>query len=79
MTEEIVDEVISDLPKSLSRGFGKQTWGWSLAVDVRISGPKELGLSGSYGVSGSISELAAIAFARSLEKRGFKVSIGSIH
>ena len=74
MTEAVVEEVIAELPASLSSGFGKQEWGWSLAVDVRLRNPQELGLSGSYGMSGKIAEGAAEAFARRLEKRGFQVT-----
>lgn len=78
MTEMVIEEVIAELPASLQQGFGKQQWGWSLAVDVRLNNPRELGLSGSYGISGKIAECAAKEFAHRLEMRGFKVMCGEM-
>ncbi len=75
MSEELIEEIILDLPDSLSEGYGKTSWGWSLGVDVRLSNPNELCLSGSYSISGRISELAADAFAQRLQKLGFKTEI----
>lgn len=78
MSEKLIDEIITDLPQTISHGFGKQSWGWSLAADVRLRNPQELGLSGSFSLSGKIAELAAEAFARRLEKRGYTVDVGAL-
>ncbi len=92
LTEKIIEEVIADLPASMRQGGGKQRWGWSLAVDVTLKNyiwladakgtvkdePRELMLSGSFGQSGMIAEGFAEAFARRLEKRGFKVNVGKM-
>lgn len=78
MTEKLIDEIITELPASLSQGFGKEEWGWALAVDVCLRNPRELELSGSYIMSGKIAEFAAEAFACQLEKRGFEVKCGEM-
>ena len=79
VSENDIEEIIADLPETLSHGFGKQQWGWSLAVDLRLRDAREIGLSGSYGMSGKIAEGFAEAFARRLEKRGIPCDVGSLH
>lgn len=74
ISEALIDSVISELPDNLSRGFGKQSWGWSLAVDVKLKNPQEIALSGSYGISWEFAEVSAKAFKSILEKRGFQIS-----
>lgn len=78
MNDVIIEEIIAELPISLSRGYGKQPWGWSLAVDVCLHSPLELKLSGSYGLSGQIAESAAEIFAYHLEKHNFRVIVSQI-
>lgn len=79
LTREVVKEIIPTLPDSLKRGCGEQEWGWSLAVDVRLRGANEVGLSGSYGASGYIAELAADCFASRLKAAGYGAEVGPIH
>lgn len=74
VTAAVINEIICELPASLKNGLSRQTWGWSMAVDVRLE-PGGLHLSGSYSLSGKIAEFAAEAFARRLEQRGFKVEV----
>ena len=78
ITETLVDEIISELPKELRFGPGKQSWGWSIAVDVNIRNQTELGLGGSYGMAAMVGSGVAEAFARRLEKRGFQVTCGAM-
>jgi len=77
VSENVIEEVIEDLPETMNLGFGKQKWGWSLSVDLRLISPREIFLSGSYGASGNISETFAEAFARRLEKRGIDCKVVS--
>lgn len=81
ITEKELDDLISnDLPDVMSRrGGGRQTWGWSLIVDVKLREETVIGLSGSYGLSGDFAELSAEVFARHLEKRGYNVVISEMH
>ncbi len=74
MTEPLIEEIIAELPESIRDGGGKQSWGWSLAVDVRLNSEHALGLSGSYTLSGHIADRAAESFAHQLAKRGYKVT-----
>ncbi len=82
LTDEVVESVIADLPDGLIDPYGmggpsRQSWGWAIACDVRLT-EGLLTLSGSYGMSGNIARYAAEAFARRLEKRGYRVSIGEL-
>lgn len=78
VSENDIDEIINDLPDFLTQGFGKQKWGWSLAVDLCLRSSREISLSGSYSMSGENSELFAEAFARRLGKRGIPCSVGRL-
>ena len=73
--EAAIDYCIERLPKSFAHGASRQRWGWSLAVDIRLSGDS-VELSGSYGMSGKIAEGFAEAFARQLEHAGFRAEVG---
>lgn len=79
ISENEINSAISKLPENLSRGAGKQEWGWSLAVDVRLRRPKEIGLSGSYGVSGKIAEHFSKTLAEILESQGIRCKIGELY
>lgn len=78
MDESLIEEIIAELPSEISNGFGKQSWGWSLAVDLRLRDPHEIGLSGSCGMSGHKAQFAAEAIARRLEKRGIECDVGEM-
>jgi hypothetical protein len=79
LTEPSVALAIQELPGPLKAGFGKQPWGWSLAVDVRLRDEHTLGLSGSYAMSGEYARPAARAFAKILRGWGHVVEIGKMH
>jgi hypothetical protein len=78
MSEKLIEEIIVELPSELKSGFGKQSWGWSLAVDLRLRHPHEIGLSGSCSMSGHQAQFAAEAIARRLEKRGIACDVGEM-
>jgi hypothetical protein len=79
LTELLVAFAVQELPGPLKAGFGKQPWGWSLAVDVRLRDEHTLGLSGSYAMSGKDAQAAAQAFAKILRIWGHAVEIGEMH
>lgn len=79
ISEADVEEIIARLPKRFKDGAGRQSWGWSLAVDLRLRGPREIGLSGSFSMSGEIAEGFAEAFARRLEWRKIRTEVGEIY
>ena len=79
MTDEIVRECLSDLPRHL-KGLlecAEQDWGWSCAVDVLKPSPiiNEWRISGAW-FSAKIADDFAAVLKRLLEARGLKVKLG---
>ncbi len=79
ITKEKFRGIIAQLPEKIKSGFGEQEWGWSLAVDVRLRTPTEVGLSGSCGMSGDKAEPAMKAFVAALKKGGYGPEAGDFH
>jgi hypothetical protein len=79
VTEADMDKIVTELPEGLrGHGGGKQTWGYSLAADVRLDTPREIRCSGSCTMSGHIAAGFCEAMARRLERMGCKVVIGEM-
>ncbi len=77
VTEEEINACVEKLPQGWG-GFGRQKWGWSLAVDIRLN-DGQVNLSGSYGMSGKIAYPFAEFMARLLRERGHEVTVGEIN
>lgn len=78
ITEKKLETAICRLPRKFKRGFGRQQWGWSLAVDLRFPEPTRVELSGSYGMSGRKAMPFAKAIGEQLTRIGARPTIGKI-
>lgn len=74
ITESDIDKVVSELPTKFKDKFNgamkgtKQSWGWSLAVDLRLNSYRRILCSGSCGISGCIAEEFCDHFSKELAK-----------
>ena len=79
ISESEIQSIIDNIPNRLKGPFHcttepKQSWGWSLACDVKIPTGKEVVVSGSYTVSGSITDAFINHFVGELGKNGHKIT-----
>lgn len=72
VSEHAVEMVLAD--NWPLQGFGKQSWGWSAGVDIRLD-DGQVRLSGSFSISGHLAPQAVHAMKAGLEKRGFIVRV----
>ena len=80
-----VSKVVDILPSHLkgyiaSMGCNvRQSWGWTVGVDIRNPEGKKLKLHGSYSMSGNIAIDSAKFISEELRKLGHKIRIGKIN
>ena len=78
ITEADIDAIVVEMPPWMKDKFGgrmkgtKQSWGWSLTVDVHAPSVwpnRRISCGGSCGISGNVAEPFCQEFARMIEKR----------
>ena len=81
-TEESLNSIVGNLPEELKGFNSKQTWGWSLATDVKLnvnrSGSKIISVSGSSSMSGDKGFRMAAALYIALNEKGFNACINRV-
>ena len=80
ISESEIQTIVDNIPNTF-KGFicslgadPKQSWGWSLACDIRLPTGKEVVVSGSYTASGSIAESFINHFVGELKKNGHEIT-----
>lgn len=74
ITEEVLQEVIDNLPPTLGcKDFSKkQDWGWPCYADISLPKGNQVVISGSYTISNSNSEMFVKLIADGLRSRGYE-------
>lgn len=75
ISDDDIRTVVVALPKEL-KGFSiEQDWGWSCGADISKSKGNEFSISGSYGISGAISERFTETVVNHLKELGYTLTV----